>query len=1035
MSPELIKGGTEGHDFSVDWWSVGVLTYELLTGASPFTVDGERNTQAEISKRILRNQPPIPEHLSGQARDFIRRLLVKEPSKRLGGGQGDATQLKAHPFLASINWSLLAQRKLKAPFKPKIKHELDVSNFAEEFTSMAPHVLACSSNNQINGAAPIDEDDDDYYDSDENEQEEEEEREEEEEDREQELANNVSFRAARSLESSSSEGNLELWTRNDFIQDNQKASLSLFDNHSVIKANNNVNDIGNNSNNNNNYDHFMNCKQQAFPILCPSKHQLSFSLLAKQQQESDDQFNNAMGQVQSSNSPLIGSQISSPSQQRQVQPNGGVHFSKLFKGYSYMNPKAIEWLKQREQKCLTRMRNSMGNSLIGNNQPLSRSCQQLAECNLPGQRVGAKAVPIDEATDSLDLEDRLATEDESLRVNFTIGDGEDLTTAVRMAGIVNRPIPERLVVVKRKPSLELLYERHANRQILPTDASALNPAATMEAQHQPPVERPRLGSIQYDPTCDFFKVYHLANPLNSKRDLLGEGAYSVCKRCVNKVTGKEYAVKVMNRCYEANREIEMLRRCQGHPNIVKLYDVFQDTHNTYIVFELLRGGELLSRIRNKKRHLMTEGEICRIFRSIVASVDHLHSRRIVHRDLKPENLLFVDSSSSSELKLIDFGFARELPDSEDETIMQSPCVTLDYCAPEVLDQVISSHNDEFNYDDRASIQNQLGYDESCDLWSLGVILYAMFSGRLPFKDSNASRPLGPINAKDVRSAHLLKLDGPEWSEISEAPKEIVRGLLETDLSKRMTIQQLLHNDWMLNFDQQDSGKSLKRKNAGPNCKTPGAITMTLRKRVIMSVKSSISTPPAKSTGTIDDDTRPKKPLKRSLDNHSSAVGSSNKSSGGHKRTKLAESTGATKVSGRTSEKQAELPLDSKWLSRFVQIGRTNKDNLRITFRALNNHHGDLVSASANRFLFDSQQPGTGYEIPDMNSSPSSSPSSNDFGPSNSVNGWTTSSSIYSNDHNLTSKRQVKRLKLHYHDRFSAGSTGTTIYTKSTDSYA
>lgn len=61
MSPELITGGSDGHDFSVDWWSVGVLTYELLTGASPFTVDGERNSQAEISKRILRNQPHIPE--------------------------------------------------------------------------------------------------------------------------------------------------------------------------------------------------------------------------------------------------------------------------------------------------------------------------------------------------------------------------------------------------------------------------------------------------------------------------------------------------------------------------------------------------------------------------------------------------------------------------------------------------------------------------------------------------------------------------------------------------------------------------------------------------------------------------------------------------------------------------------------------------------------------------------------------------------------------------------------------------------------
>lgn len=144
MSPELVKGGTEGHDFSVDWWSVGVLTYELLTGTSPFTVDGEHNNKAEIAKRILKYHPPIPEHLTPQAQDFLRRLLVKDPSQRLGGGQSDASQLKEHPFLATINWTLLAQRKLRAPFKPKIRHELDVSNFAEEFTSMAPHILVCN---------------------------------------------------------------------------------------------------------------------------------------------------------------------------------------------------------------------------------------------------------------------------------------------------------------------------------------------------------------------------------------------------------------------------------------------------------------------------------------------------------------------------------------------------------------------------------------------------------------------------------------------------------------------------------------------------------------------------------------------------------------------------------------------------------------------------------------------------------------------------------------------------------------------------
>ena len=138
MAPEVVRGGSTGHNFSVDWWSVGVLTYELLTGASPFTVEGERNTQAEISRRILKSHPPIPDYMSITVQDFIRRLLVKDGRKRLGGGREDANELKRHPFFKDFDWYALANKQIPAPFIPKISGELDVSNFAEEFTSMLP---------------------------------------------------------------------------------------------------------------------------------------------------------------------------------------------------------------------------------------------------------------------------------------------------------------------------------------------------------------------------------------------------------------------------------------------------------------------------------------------------------------------------------------------------------------------------------------------------------------------------------------------------------------------------------------------------------------------------------------------------------------------------------------------------------------------------------------------------------------------------------------------------------------------------------
>lgn len=117
---------------------MGVLTYELLTGSSPFTLNGEK-TQQEISRRILRNDPlSQPSYLSDEVWDFITRLLVKDPRRRLGGGPRDAKDLKEHPFFMNavpgFSWEALENKRIKPPIVPKIAHELDTSNFSDEFT-------------------------------------------------------------------------------------------------------------------------------------------------------------------------------------------------------------------------------------------------------------------------------------------------------------------------------------------------------------------------------------------------------------------------------------------------------------------------------------------------------------------------------------------------------------------------------------------------------------------------------------------------------------------------------------------------------------------------------------------------------------------------------------------------------------------------------------------------------------------------------------------------------------------------------------
>uniref|UniRef100_A0A182Y355 non-specific serine/threonine protein kinase n=1 Tax=Anopheles stephensi TaxID=30069 RepID=A0A182Y355_ANOST len=131
MAPEILKPTQQGHDTAVDWWSVGVLTFELLTGASPFAAEPN-----DIARRITETEAIIPENLSAEATDFIRKLLVKDPKRRLGSGKSDASELKSHPFLRSINWSRLVRKQIQAPFPPVAENDRDTRNFSSEFTKL-----------------------------------------------------------------------------------------------------------------------------------------------------------------------------------------------------------------------------------------------------------------------------------------------------------------------------------------------------------------------------------------------------------------------------------------------------------------------------------------------------------------------------------------------------------------------------------------------------------------------------------------------------------------------------------------------------------------------------------------------------------------------------------------------------------------------------------------------------------------------------------------------------------------------------------
>merc|ERR1712110_810261 len=138
MAPEILT--RNGHGKAVDWWSLGALMYDMLTGAPPFTA-GDRKKTIE---KILKGKLCLPPYLTPDARDLIRKFLKRQVSQRLGAGPEDADAIKAHPYFKHINWADVINRKLKPPFEPTLTSEDDVSQFDTTFTNQPPVDSPCA---------------------------------------------------------------------------------------------------------------------------------------------------------------------------------------------------------------------------------------------------------------------------------------------------------------------------------------------------------------------------------------------------------------------------------------------------------------------------------------------------------------------------------------------------------------------------------------------------------------------------------------------------------------------------------------------------------------------------------------------------------------------------------------------------------------------------------------------------------------------------------------------------------------------------
>jgi serine/threonine protein kinase len=247
--------------------------------------------------------------------------------------------------------------------------------------------------------------------------------------------------------------------------------------------------------------------------------------------------------------------------------------------------------------------------------------------------------------------------------------------------------------------------------------------------------------------------------------VIGEGSFSVVRLGIHSFTNEAVAVKIIPKTSLATPEararfdarVAIVRRLD-HPGIVKLLDVLEDDSAIYVVLEYCGGGELFDFITSRSR--VEEPLAKRLFKQIVLAVDYLHSQNIIHRDLKPENILLTESCS---IKIIDFGFANEHADD----LLSDRCGSACYLAPEAL-----------GTDPYAG--------RPTDVWALGVILYALVDGSLPWHYEDPARM-----SNEISQAQFVMPP-----RISPQCQDLLRGILEPNPGQRFSADAILVHPWL-----------------------------------------------------------------------------------------------------------------------------------------------------------------------------------------------------------------------------------------------
>ena len=259
---------------------------------------------------------------------------------------------------------------------------------------------------------------------------------------------------------------------------------------------------------------------------------------------------------------------------------------------------------------------------------------------------------------------------------------------------------------------------------------------------------------------DFLSDYNI-------KGIIGKGTFSIVKLGEHKKTKEKVAIKIMQKnkilskddLIRIEREIEILKRL-NHPNVIKIHKIYDDEKKFYIIMEFCENGELFNRIVEKK--YLTEDEAALFYYQLINGLEYIHKNNIVHRDLKPENLLL---SKNDLLKIIDFGLSNY---TGNDILLGTPCGSPCYASPEMV-----------------SGKRYNGY--MIDVWSTGIILFAMVCGYLPFED----------NDNEILFSKILKCKIHYPKIMGNLTLDLMKKIITPDPKRRITLEQIKQHPFYL----------------------------------------------------------------------------------------------------------------------------------------------------------------------------------------------------------------------------------------------